>query len=249
MIVKKEEEVEEVQLEEVEEEIIEKKEESKRELVVPGEVIKTGDDFLPGDGTRREKDKILASKFGLAEVNGRLVRIIPLSGIYMPRRGNVVIGRITDVTFNGWLIDINSPYNSFLPVSECPRYINKNDLTEHFNFGEILACKVSSVKHRGIDLTIKGRGLGKLEEGILIHINSNKIPRVIGKEGSMIRMIKEATNCDIIAGQNGSIWIKGSKLEDELLAKKAIIFITQKSFIEGLTDKVKAFLDKEVKKK
>ncbi|MFH1500600.1 MAG: exosome complex RNA-binding protein Rrp4 [archaeon] len=202
------------------EEIKEEKQEVKRKLVVPGEVIETGIDFLPGDGTRREGNKILASRFGLAELNGRLVRIIPLSGIYMPRRGNMVIGRIVDITFNGWLIDISSPYTSFLPVAECPRYINKNDLAEHYTFGEIIACKVQSVKSRGVDLTIKGRGLGKLEEGMIVHINSNKIPRVIGKEGSMIKMIKDATNCDIVAGQNGAVWIKGDKVEDELLAKK-----------------------------
>jgi len=218
-----------------------------RKVVIPGEVIVSGLNYLPGDGTRREGNDIVASRFGLEDESGRLIRVIPLSGIYMPRRGNVVLGQVLDVTFNGWIMDINAPYQSFLPLMECPRHFNKYDLTENIAIGDLVCCKVSSVKPRGIDLTIKGRGLGKLEEGMIIQINSNKVPRVIGKEGSMINLIKTETNCDIIVGQNGVIWIKGSNVSDELFAKEAIIFVTEKSFVEGLTDKMKEWLEKQKK--
>jgi len=218
-----------------EEEIEEK---NKREIAIPGEIIVSGKEYLPGDGTRREQDNIIAIRFGLANISGRLVKIIPLSGIYMPRVGNVVIGRVVDITFNGWLTDLKAPYSSFLSVSECPVYI-RGDLTEHFNIGDMIACKVISVNRKSIDLTVKGRGLGKLDRGMIMYINSNKVPRVIGKEGSMIKMIKEETKCDIIVGQNGVVWISGDKVEDELKAKEAILFVVNKSFIGGLTDKVK----------
>ncbi|MBI2046597.1 hypothetical protein HYT26_00330 [Candidatus Pacearchaeota archaeon] len=88
----------------------EKTEKTKRKLVVPGEIIAEGEDYLPGDGTRRERKEIVASRFGLSEESGRLVKVIPLSGVYVPRRRNIVIGKVTDVTFNGWIIDINAPY-------------------------------------------------------------------------------------------------------------------------------------------
>ena len=220
-----------------------------REIVIPGEIIKEGEDFLPGEGTRREGKAIIASRFGLKDEQGRLVRIIPLSGIYVPRRGNLVIATVNDITFNGWLMDIDAPYSAFLPLSECPRFFNKEDLAEYFDIGDMLACKIDSVKRKGVDLTIRIKGLGKLEDGMVMKINSNKVPRVIGKEGSMISLIKNSTGCDITVGQNGIVWIKGEKVDDELFAKEAILYVTEKSFVEGLTEKTEKWLDEEMKKR
>ena len=223
-------------------------EETKRKVVVPGEKIVSGEDFLPGDNTRRDGKNILASKFGLAEEKGRLVRVIPLSGVYIPRRGNIVIGKVIDLTFNGWIVDINAPYSGFLSLMEAPRFINKADIASFLDIGDMVACKVYSVKRKGIDLTLKSRGLGRLESGMLIKVNSNKVPRIIGREGSMIKIIKDATNCDIIVGQNGLIWIKGNSPEDEIKAKETIMLIVSKPFISGLTDKVKEFLQEKEEK-
>ena len=156
-----------------------------REIVIPGETIVSGEDYLPGEGVRREGNDIVASRFGLAEISGRLVRIIPLSGVYLPRRGNVVIGRVIDITFNGWSIDIGAPYLAFLPITECPRFFNRYELAENADIGDMIVAKVLNIKTRGVDLTLKGRGLGKLENGMMIFVNPNKVPRVIGKKGTM----------------------------------------------------------------
>ncbi|MBU0957981.1 MAG: KH domain-containing protein [Nanoarchaeota archaeon] len=219
----------------------------KREIVVPGEIIVSGDEFLPGDGTERDGKDIVSKRYGLSDESGRLVKIIPLSGVFTARRGNVIIGRVSDLTFNGWLVDLGVASNGFLPLAECPRYINQNDMAEHFSIDDLMVAKISGVKGRGIDLTIKGRGLGKVEKGIIINVNSNKVPRIIGKEGSMISLIKEKSGCDITVGQNGLIWIKGNKIEDEILAKNAIGYIEEKPFIEGLTDKMEGWFKEEKK--
>jgi len=223
----------------------EKTEKEKRKLVIPGEKIISGTEFLPGDGTRKEGNDILASRYGLADVSGRLVKIIPLSGGYVPRYGNTIIGKVTDISFNGWMVDIGSPYGAFLPVAEVPRYIHKDNLAEFLDIGDVIACKVLSFKRKSIDLSIQGKGLGKLDGGIIMKINSNKVPRVIGKEGSMIKLIKQSTNSDIIVGQNGLIWIKASEIENELQAKESILFIVNRSYIDGLTEKVKEFLEEK----
>lgn len=215
---------------------------SDRKIVIPGEKIISGKDYLPGDGTRRDGESILANKYGLADISKKLIKIIPLSGGYDPRDGNIVIGRVEDVTYNGWRIDIKSPASAFLSVSECPTYI-KGDLKEYHNIGDMISARVSSVKQGGIDLTIKGRNLGKLREGLIIHINPNKVPRVIGKEGSMIKLIKDKTECRITVGQNGVVWILGDKIENELKAQEAIRFVTEQSFITGLTDKLKEWFE------
>ena len=218
---------------------------SERRVVIPGEVIFEGDDYLPGEGTEKRDDKIVAIRFGLAEESKKLVKVIPLSGVYQPRRGNVVIGKVENITFNGWVVDINTAETAFLSIMEVPRYVNKDDLEEVLGIGDMVVAKINSINKRGIDLTIKLKGLGRLDRGIIISINSNRVPRVIGKEGSMISLIKEQTKCRITVGQNGLIWINGDKVEDELFAKKAILYVAEKSFVSGLTDEMKKWFEKE----
>jgi len=221
------------------------KEKIERKIVIPGEVIVKGENYLPGEGTEKKGDGIVTIRYGLAEESNRLVKVIALSGTYQPRRGNIIIGKVENITFYGWAIDLDSPEHAFLPIQEVPRYVDKDRLNEILDIGDMVVAKIIGVTSRGIDLTIKSRGLGRIDEGIIIKINSSKVPRIIGKEGSMINLIKKESDCNITVGQNGLIWIKGNKIEDELLVKKAIMFISKKSFTSGLTDEVKKWFEKE----
>lgn len=216
-----------------------------RRLVIPGEKIAEGDDYLPGDFTRKEGEEILSTRYGLAEINGRVVKIIPVSGVFEPRRGNNVIGRVVDINFSGWSVDVGGPYSAFLPLAECPRFINKNNIEEFAGVGDLLNAKIWSVKRGSIDLTLKSRGLGKLEDGRVIHINPHKVPRVIGKEGSMINLIKDSTRTEINVGQNGVIWLKGD-VECERKAEEVIKLVCDEAGSDGLTEKVENFLGTKV---
>jgi len=222
-------------------------EESKRTIVIPGEKIADGDNCLPGEGTEKRGDGIYSLRYGLAEESNNLVKIIPLSGVYQARRGNVVIGKVEMITFNGWVIDIGAAENAFLSLTEVPRYVNKDNLEEVIDIGNMLVAKIWNINKRGVDLSIRSKGLGKIDDGLIIKVNSNKVPRIIGKEGSMIKLIKDETGCNITVGQNGLIWIKGNKIEDELFAKKAIMFVSDKSFVSGLTEEVTKWFKEEKK--
>ena len=213
---------------------------NKRRLVIPGEIIVSAEDHLPGDFTRNEGGNIVASRYGLADI-GKVVKVIPISGVYEPRRGNTVIGRVEDIMFSGWVIEIGGPYRAFLPLAECPRFVDKFNMAEFATVGDAMNVKVWSVKKGSVDLSLRSRGLGKLEGGRIIKINPHKVPRVIGKEGSMINLIKNSTNTEITVGQNGYIWIKG-ELEGEKKAEDAIDLIAQESASDGLTEKVEKFL-------
>jgi exosome complex component RRP4 len=191
-----------------------------KKIVIPGELIVEGADYLPGEGTERRKEGIVSLKFGLAEELNKLVKVIPLSGTYQPRRGNVVIGKVENVTFNGWVINIDTAQNAFVPLSETQRYVNKDAMEEVMDIGDIVVAKIANVSKRGIDLTMRLNGMGKIEGGIIMTINSNKVPRIIGKEGSMIALIKEETNCRITVGQNGVVSIEGEILKTKFLQKK-----------------------------
>ncbi|MCL5730100.1 MAG: KH domain-containing protein, partial [Candidatus Pacearchaeota archaeon] len=173
---------------------------SERKLVIPGDIIVSGKEFLPGEWTEKRNDEIVAVRFGVAEEQDRLVRVIPISGTYQPRKGNVVIGQAVNILSSGWFIDIDTPENAFLPVSEFPRYINRGEFADVLDIGEMVVAKIINIDKRGIDLTIRAHGLGKVEDGLIIKINSNKVPRIIGKEGSMINLIKEETGCNITVG-------------------------------------------------
>jgi|SRR3989344_4217525 len=219
----------------------------KRKVVVPGETIATGEDYLPGEGTIREGENIIATRFGLGEEAGKVVRVISIFGAFIPRRNNVIIGRVTDITFNGWLIDVDSALQGFLPIDEVPRFINKNEMDQFLAIGDVVAAKIWSIKSRGIDLALKGKGLGRLEGGFIFRIIPSRVPRVIGREGSMINLIKEKTGCNITVGQNGWIWIKGQTVDNEILARKAVEFVADKVHITGLTEKVEEWFGENKK--
>jgi exosome complex component RRP4 len=216
----------------------------KRRAVIPGEVIVSGEDFLPGEGAKREGNDIVSTRFGLAEEAGRMIKVIAITGAFVPRRNNVVIGRVTDITFHGWMIDIDSAAGAFMPIEESPRFINKNEMDQFLAIGDVIAAKIWGVKSRGIDLTLKGKGLGKLEGGFIFRIIPNRVPRVIGREGSMVNLIKEKTGCDITVGQNGWIWIRGDNTEAQVRARNAVEFVAEKVHVGGLTDKMEEWFEK-----
>jgi exosome complex component RRP4 len=217
-------------------------EKEKRQLVIPGETIVSGNSFLPGENTYRDGEDVVASKFGISETTDKQVRVIPVSGAYFPRRGNTVIGTVIDVTFNGWLIDFGGSANAFLSLNEVHRYVNRNELNDFLDIGDSAVVKVWDVKAKGIDVSMKMRGFGKIEGGMLFNVNPNKVPRVIGREGSMVKLIRGATGVDMTVGQNGVIWIKANDIEKELSAKKIVEFVAANATMSGLTEKTEDYI-------
>ncbi len=223
-----------------------------KEMVVPGQVLAEGMDYLPAKGTYREGNEIKALQIGMAHVTGRLIKLILSKGPYIPKVNDTIIGKVTNVGIGGWLLDMGFSNLVGLRVKDATNdYIPKGaDLSSYYNFGDYVVAKLIRVtKEKLMDLTTKGRGLRKLDEGIIINVSSVKVPRIIGKGGSMISMIKEKTDCRIMVGQNGIIWISGTDVEKERLAINAIYFIEEKAHLDGLTDMVKDFLEgKKVEK-
>jgi len=217
----------------------------KRKIVVPGEVIVSGEDYLPSEGARREGNEVVASRFGLAEEAGRVIKVIPITGAFVPRRNNVVVGRVINITFNGWVVDIDSAANGFLPIDETPRFINKHEMDRFLSIGDIVVAKIWSINQRGIDLSLRSRGLGKLENGFIFRVSPNRVPRIIGREGSMISLIKEKTHTDITVGQNGWIWISTVDINGAIKARRTCEYIAENITLEGLTEKVEEMLMEE----
>lgn len=220
-----------------------------KEISVPGETLAIGMDILPGAGTYRDGEKILANRLGLVAIEGRTIKLIPLSGRYMPKTGDTIICKVIDVSFNGWRLDTNSAYSAMLSLKDATsEFIARGaNLTKYYDLGDYLVCAIVNVtSQKLIDVSMKGPGLRKLRGGRIIEVDPNKVPRIIGKQGSMVMMIKDMAKCNISVGQNGLIWIDGDPIS-ELLAIQTIRKIEKESHMSGLTEKIKEFLEKNNK--
>jgi exosome complex component RRP4 len=209
-----------------------------RDVVIPGELLAEGMDTLPGDNTYREDDKIYAKVLGLVSISGRVVKITPVSGSYLPKVDDKIICRAIDIAMSGWRFDTGTAWSAMLNVKDATqRFIKRDaDLSEIIAIDDYVVAKISKVTSQMlIDLSLREPGLRKIEGGRIITINPQKVPRVIGKKGSMIQLIKDKTGCEITVGQNGAIWIKGG---DELLAEKTIKTIEARAHEQGLTEKM-----------
>ncbi|MCX6815586.1 MAG: exosome complex protein Rrp4, partial [Candidatus Aenigmarchaeota archaeon] len=158
-----------------------------RRLVIPGDVLGEG---RAGHGTYEEDGKIHSCFIGLAEEKGGLHFVIPLSGIYSPKRGDGVIGKVEDVIFSKWIVDINSPYEAVLPLSEATDEfidLTKTDLTKYFTYGDLVFAEITTVtKTKNVQLSMRDHKCRKLKGGRLITVTPAKVPRIIGKGGSMV---------------------------------------------------------------
>ena len=208
-----------------------------KDLVIPGQVL-ADDEYYSGRGTFKENGKICSSLLGRVSLRNKKIRVIPLKSKYVPKKGDVVIGKINDVRFSMWDVDINSPYSGILPAFEVFGR-EKKELNKVYDVGDVLFLRVVDVDEiKKAKLGLKGRGMGKFKGGIIVDIAPTKVPRLIGKKGSMINMIKDKTKCKIVVGQNGLVWVKGDG-DMEQLTKNVIHLIEAEAHTSGLTNKIK----------
>jgi len=225
-----------------------RKSESKKRYVLPGDVITTAPLRLHGNVVLEGK-RILSTAIGLSDVSYDSVRVIPLSGIYLPKVDDLVIGLIKYIHGNSWFADINSCYEGMLlakdvfgrgsnaTLDEMKASLDKSDL--------ILARIANSDRTREPLLSISGQNLGKIDSGELVKISPTKIPRLIGKHGSMIQTIEASTNATITIGQN---WLIVLKCDNSTGLKKAVesIRIMDKALHDtNLKEKIQNILDEK----
>jgi len=220
----------------------------KRQIVTPGDLL-AENDYMNGENTYRENGKIYATRVGLFNHEDKRVFVVALKSFYVPMVGDTVIGKVLEVTLGGWVVDIRAPYVAMLRASDAlerPVRPQRDDLPSLFDVGDMMIAQIVAYdRTRDPLLTVLERGLGKVTRGQTIEITPTKIPRVIGKKGSMVTTIKNETGCQVIIGQNGRIVVAGKTPEDERLAIMAIRVIEQEAHTSGLTDRVTEMLRKE----
>jgi exosome complex component RRP4 len=223
-----------------------------RDIVIPGDLLYEGR-IRTGENTYRDEGSVFAANVGLVNYGKDRVSVIALEGGFIPLVGDLVIGQVENLELGQWKIDIGAPSDAILTF---PDAINRPfrtniDMTRILKVGETIVAKIVDFdRSRTPILSIQGIDLGKVFRGFIIKITPSKIPRLIGKKGSMINMILRETGCKVTIGQNGRILIDGKNRESEELVVKVINKIEAEAHTSGLTNRIQEYIkkNKEMKK-
>ncbi|MFA6268251.1 MAG: KH domain-containing protein [archaeon] len=200
-----------------------------KKLVIPGELIsqerkRLGNNVFVVDG------KIYSKVLGITELDDEKASVVPLEGKYVPQQEDVVIGVVNRVVFAGYGVNINSFTESFIP---------KSAMREELKIGDLVSAKITSVNElREADLGFPRRMYG----GDVVEVIPVRTPRLIGKNGSMLELLKQGTGCEIVIGKNGRVWARNGNID---LLRKVVKFINDNSYKSNLTSSVEAFFKAE----
>lgn len=203
-----------------------------KKIVIPGEVVSKETKKL-GSNVSIVNGQIVSTVLGLLYESNGFVSVVALKGKYSPRMNDVIVGIINGENHTGYNVEINSFYDSF---------ISKKDFRDQLKIGSIVSAKVSNVNELNeVDLINPRVFFG----GEVIKISPVKIPRVIGKNGSMLNVLKKFTRCNLLVGKNGFIWLKNGNVD---LAIEALRKIEREAHLPNLTNKITNFLKKNSKR-
>lgn len=220
--------------------------ELKRKYVIPGDKIVDGN-FRPSMNVIRVGNSIFSTRIGIAEAGRDGIKVIPLSGVYIPRVNDVVIGKIVDRSSLSWDVDINSCFSAHLPAQDVfGRDFSpaRDDMNRELATGDLITARIIAFdRTRDPMLTIQDRDLGKIHRGESLKISATRVPRLIGKRGSMIQTIEQATQTRVLIGQNGIVVVTGRTVDGIELAVRAIRMVEEEAHTSNLTQRIKVLLN------
>lgn len=220
--------------------------EIKRKYVVPGDKIVDGN-FRPLSNVTKSGNSIFATRIGIAEATRDGIKVIPLSGVYIPRVNDIVIGKIIDHSSLSWQVDIRSCFSAHLPAQDVfGRDFSpaRDDMNKQLAIGDLVTARIMAFdRTRDPMLTIQDKDLGKIPRGEFLKISATRVPRLIGKRGSMIQTIEQATQTRILIGQNGIVVVAGRSAEGTHLAIGAIRMVEEEAHTSNLTQRIKTLLN------
>ena len=188
---------------------------------------------------------MVSSLLGFRSERDGYIAVVPLAGRYIPVPGDEVIGRVAMIGPSFWLMEINSPYMAPLHVTESPWRVETGDAKRYMDIGELATLRVTQIdENRRVQVTMKDRDLRHITSGQVMEVSPAKIPRVIGRKGSMVTLIKRHTNTRMFVGQNGRIWVEGEPQDAEVV-RRILRLIEEDAHALGLTESVRGALEQE----
>ncbi len=216
-------------------------------LVIPGEVVAKGN-FRSWSNVLKKGEEYLSIFVGRAEVGGGRVRVVRLSGPYIPKVGDFVIGMVTDVQPLAATIDINSYVNGYIMANAFfKRRIDPSrfDLSKKVNLGDLIAAKVQRIE-RGKDVYLQPDQKWKVEGDAVFYISPAKAHYIYTSRSRIPSKIKELTGAEIRLGANGVVVVKGELKKIEMV-KRALDVIESKYDLNGLYNEIIRVLSKDGK--
>lgn len=200
-----------------------------KEIICPGDLI--GETVKPGFGTYKKDGKVYSKYLGVLYKEDSKVKVVPISGKYIAKEGDTIVGIVQGEDSFVYFLDINSYKQGVL--------FKKNVSAKLY---EAYLLRVQTINEvRDINLEI----ISRLSNGEIIKVNPRKVARLIGKNRSMQTLIEKKTNSRLIIGLNGFVYAIGPKLD---IVRKIIQFIEEYSHEDNLTNKVSEVLDEMLKK-
>lgn len=196
------------------------------QIVSPGEVIsESSGDFLKGHGTYEMDGKIISCICGVVENIGKLISVRPLRSRYIPHVGDVVVGRITQVSVKRWLVDLQARKQGSLLLSSINLQGHDNqrrktfedqlNMRNMFVEDDLIVSEVQTVQQRdGVaSLQTRSSRYGKLQDGLMIAVDASLVKQC--KQ----HFVEFDFGVEIILGKNGYIFISSKKGDREAISR------------------------------
>lgn len=197
-----------------------------REIVIPGEHVGSNPHAM-GQNVYAMDGQVYSAVMGIKNERESEVSVVPLNGRYLPQENDTLVGIVKSEKFSGYEIEINSFYTS---------YASKKELRDPLKVGAIVTCKVMKVN----ELNEADIGfIRQLGEGEIVMVTPSRVPRIIGKNNSMLNVVKNGTGANIFIGKNGLVHVSGGNVE---LAKETLLRINDNAHVENLTLDTQKFL-------
>ncbi|PKY48602.1 hypothetical protein RhiirA4_404577 [Rhizophagus irregularis] len=182
-------------------------------VVTPGEIITHATQYMGGHGTyiSPETNQRLSSVAGVVDRVNKLISIRPLHTRYTGEIGDLVIGRITEVSQKRWKVDINSRQDAVLLLSSInlPGGVQRRkteadelQMRKFFSEGDLLVAEVRETFQDGsFSLHIRSLKYGKLRNGSFVIVP----PALVQRCKTHFHTLPCGVNLTL--GLNGYIWV------------------------------------------
>jgi exosome complex component RRP4 len=172
--------------------------------------------------------KVYSSVVGILLESDDYVSVIALNGPYYPQVGDGILGVIKTEIVNGYFLDYNFSNELYLP---------KSLIKKELKLGDVIFARIANISDNdSVDID----NINILPKGRLFFTSPVKVPRLIGKNDSMLNTLKKQTNANIVIGKNGWIWYN---TKNDNLLERALNLIVNNSQKSNLTNSVKTFLE------
>jgi exosome complex component RRP4 len=184
-------------------------------IVLPGDVIeRAGAGLQCGSGVAQRGDAIVATVRGFVTRMSRLLSVAPMTSIYTPNVGDVVVGRIAQVQQQRWKVQIGCSVlallrltSIYLPDDQLRRRTtaDERNMRQYFDVGDLVCAEVQEVPSGGgVSLHTRQQHPRRLDRGAVVDVPARLIKRV---PTHICALERGGAAFQVIWGVNGAVWV------------------------------------------